>query len=926
MVSNYAKGKPLPLARYTLENDVKHAFSQPARGRWSLAPRALDGKAGPPEGAFYLLDTNTSVNGQAVDYSLRKGQTREILLVADLKKLGNPKPGEPREYEIKLLDDSGKTVAEHRFALERSDQRAFVEMALLDHAGNTLQAYDELRHPAGSLPVIDLSGNRQDISEDVPGRRVLFGLRLANRCDDGAGYADWRVSLDDPAGTGILNGDGVYCPLDAFVVADGQSGTLPDDPDADKRETALTVELDPRGPQFDRREPSLDLPLRVEFDKYEDGKAGAKKTLSWQITVRLALRHVPARRVLAIDFGTSAIAAVYDTDETLQVLPLARQVKSEGSTLSQHFEYPNPYFLSADASLASALGQPMRPNDSKFLDLPADANAAFKDAKTIIPSLKMLLVRNYLNLPINPRKYPYIDNKGTIENRVDQRPPLDEVLHGVFEQLRDTYINPSLGGLSPYTYLVATHPNTYTEVERRRFRKILQEIFAGQSAFHQLYEDNIHLLGESDAVLNYYLLHAASYHAANNSKLLEKETVFIWDIGAGTLDMTLATVERERQSDGGLAPKRIIIHDRYGVEAAGNLLTECIVRDLDQYLYQNIGDAYVLPLVKHDELPPRQTKTDEELFHAMAPLRTQIEQYKRALGAGKVTTATIQLAGSEYSRQYGSPISWQDTHLTDYKQLSDIKVAVGGNVDWIPNSNGEFISAFVQRVAESEVKMFLENAKDKKGTPIASIDTVIISGRTSLWPGLLERLRQTLPDVGAWIPLTQIGNHTQDGSRTLKNAVVSGAVFSQTRWKDIEREAPAIFGRYAIRYERNGKDDWHCVDLPESGEKELDMPNARICQVGISHAGRFKVEFEFPLNSVTAQKDSRLWLKMSPNKDKEKGGFRCSIKNAAGSEIIVTEETAGTMKPQRDIEVWPLTTFQLPFLEAGRIAPANKVL
>jgi len=934
--AHYGKGHLLPLVGYVLENRVAHAFSEPAQGLWLLSPRALDGKA-LAAGAFYLVDmdepADSRVKQSAIDYALRKDAKKKLGLVADLKALGNPLPNEIRQYEIKLIDQDGITVAEHRFALERSDQRTFIQMALLDHARNTVQEYDELRPPpSDSLPFVDLSGTVQNISEDVTGRRVLFGLKLANRCEEGAGHVDWRVLLDDPAGGGNLTGEGVECRLDAFEVDDQAEGTLYDDSDKARRETVLTVALDPSGPQFDQRESWLDLPLCVVFDKYEDGEKGNKQTLSWKTTVRLALRHVPPRRVLAIDFGTSAIAVAYTADEEPQFLPLAGQVVKKLSTLSQHLEDNNPALLSADANLAGSQNLPLRPNIPNYLDLPAIADKVVKDVGTAIPSLKMLLVRNYRYLPINPGHYPYTDEQGNIENRVNHRPLLDEVLLGVFEKLRDDYIKPSFAGLLPYTYLVATHPNTYTTVERSRFEEILKTVFVGQSPYHQLYAENVHLLGESDAVLNYYLLHAARYQKAQGRELAGEETVFIWDIGAGTLDMTLATIQREALTGGGWEIKKISIHDRHGVEAAGNRLTECIVRDLDQYLYENIGDAYILPLVKRDDRPfPRvpQDKTSESLFKAMHPLRLQIEKYKRVLVSGNTDTK-IQLYGSAYDSlegEGGSLISLSKEHYDVYRTLADLEVTTKKSISWQPSIEAPFVSAFVKRVAESEVKSFVDNVIDARGEPIRRIDTVIVSGRTSLWPKLLDRLKGSLPDVGTWIQLQDINNPKHDPSKMLKNAVAAGAVIGQTRWQaSIERDAPAIFGRYAICYERDSKEDWRYVDLPDNKTQDLNMPNASICKIGIRHAGRFKVAFEFSLRWVAATGNSKLKITMSTNSADQKGSFRCHIENTDGHALKVDERIAATMKPHRPITVWPLTSFQLEFLTPDEIASVETEL
>ena len=769
--------------------------------------------------------------------------------------------------------------------------------------------------PKNKVYVCDCTNDEITISsEGLSAPLTLTILKLTNRCQiqNGHGHADWKLEIvggeDDDA---ILSGDGVKCPRKAIsVLAENHggeniwSGRINDDPEPARHQASLSIRVDPKHLQFSSEQSRLTLTFNLHCELFPDGaKAPSSKTLTWTLEYVFALRHIPDDRVLAIDFGTCAIAVAFAEGETIRTLPLAGKVVSPGSCVSQHLEN-SLYYLSADSTLAvydnPASNDKYRPpKDGNYLVLPAevgvDINPVYVRGETYFQSLKTLLMRGCERLPVMVNRYPYRTEKGKLEKK--EQPPLDEVLRGVFKDIMDNYIKKVLDDQEEsYNYLVVTHPNTYSAIERTAMKRIL-EVFVSEDKYHNLYRSNIHLLSESDAVLYYYVLNAEKLRGIGPEAVPNEEIVLIYDIGAGTLDLTLAHIKRPLTSRGALGKPEITILDRHGVEAAGNMLTECIARDLHEYLNTTHKVAYKYQIVQDELQAPAQRTA--ELTKQVLELRMEIERYKRCLA--QPGNLGIQLHGGKTSR-----IKW----LIDPDELakpldSELTTDGTGEYFWQPDKPGQHVKDFITQVTQFEVELFMH----EKPIP----NTVIVSGRTALWPGLLDRLKQTLPTVTTWIDFAQ-------QPEVMKNAVSEGAVFSQTRWKNSAIiKSPAVFGNYVLRYEVS-KNNWHDELLPHNKPVSVELDNTYKCYVGIQNGKRFKVLFDLIPKKLMAKDGKSLTFTMRPT---DNGDFRCDIVTEANVTHMVTQENAAEWRIPRNVDFWPLTQMHLHKLTSSIAKPEN---
>ena len=134
--------------------------------------------------------------------------------------------------------------------------------------------------------------------------------------------------------------------------------------------------------------------------------------------------------------------------------------------------------------------------------------------------------------------------------------------------------------------LVLTVPNTYTPYNIDTIRRIARETLSS------LYPEYLKLVSESDAVACYYLLHRDTFFKSEvmtderRNRLMKHENILVYDMGAGTLDLTLFSIECTRSGQ-----TVIDIKSKMGVNIAGNYLDYTIAEILVDLYEQTVKDA-----------------------------------------------------------------------------------------------------------------------------------------------------------------------------------------------------------------------------------------------------------------------------------------------------------------------------------------------
>lgn len=316
---------------------------------------------------------------------------------------------------------------------------------------------------------------------------------------------------------------------------------------------------------------------QISFDYFID-ETGLQSPQQQQFThfdgtVVFNLEIEPQREWLGVDFGTSAVVALYGNSLDLQTarsnaqnyLKDLKTIKSKGLKEAYKGKDSNLYSATDEELFINSkivLGDNFpsgEENVRQFSDYPRgrilfSPGDQFTYSK-LLPSLKSLM--GYTEVPCL---------------LVADRPLVDKVYEMAYKQLFNLYLS-QVSGNRTVEKIVMTYPNTFAAKHVALLKKLAKECLP------TLREDYIITVSESDAVAFRYLMKRNEF--INNASDDLDKGVLIYDMGAGTLDITYFTNIVEN------GVRQIDIKGKFGISKAGNyldyVLAEIVVDIFDQH-------------------------------------------------------------------------------------------------------------------------------------------------------------------------------------------------------------------------------------------------------------------------------------------------------------------------------------------------------
>lgn len=536
----------------------------------------------------------------------------------------------------------------------------------------------------------------------------------------------------------------------------------------------------------------------INHNHFEEYKKSFQHTYVWNLFQR------PNKEWLCVDYGTSAIVCMYD-NKVVDLKAVKDKLFSKDSKYKSLYEKDefevNSKFLSSDILLHDCSG-----NDDKVSSLCTEQSSLTEYSKLAvclsptssllntfgrnqIPCLKLLIGHEFLpqaeayhdlNIP-----YFRMDDCGKISKIMADDAfkneeknsilKIDNVFKEAYNTLLRYYVKPSIENVERVNKLVITYPNTYTPVHINMLKSIVSEVFPS------IRPGYLKFVGESDAVAAFYMKHWAEYHE-KGADMFCNENVLVYDMGAGTLDLTLFT----KRYDGKTGVFNVEFLSKIGTTKAGNYLDSLIARIL------------VKSKLFGDKLIRLSRTVKDEDFDDILALKNSVRKNKMLLDGN------LSKKLSFYIKQ------------NEPKQISESKIV-----------QDEIFTKYLKQVTEDIIDNLLRSCCVEDDF---KINTIIMSGRACKLRPLQEKLQTLVKNQSHFrnanvIVLDEpVNGRVNNECSILKSAVCEGAITCCNLFGDkkskVKIYSKRLYANYGITFKSLGGRR-HYVQLIGVGEIPL---------------------------------------------------------------------------------------------------------
>lgn len=567
-----------------------------------------------------------------------KGQVIPCVEERNLKTqtLKNGKATMVRAYDIFLDVDKIKNPMEEiaKYTISCDCEYKYSYEGVFKPMSPVVQPVDILKDKQGTELLVNVayrdneikSGN--DNSWNVPkieftASNLTYPVKfyLRNKATDisraGAGLviSNLQIRSITPGNVVLFDKNQATCPISQVVTLNGQ------DPMIETRQgivvangedsmTSFSINFTPQDIYTIRCEGNkiynFTIETIVEFDYMEDsdGLGNAEKKhfkgiVSWNLFKK------PNPEWLCLDYGSSAIVCYYGKGSDSQLINL-REARTKVYQQAKKDTEKNPNgfddeeikdnieqktsFLPSDILLhdvkdAKATGlcsqldnkSEIRYNSMAVILSPTE-KLSVVNFRRQLPCLKVLMGNKFLpkNDHYNQFRYYYMDGGTLKEGTASELRETQYSLLQIDNIFKETYFTLFHYFVQDETILeqankiVLTYPNTYTPRNLMTLKNIVTDTLPCIR--------EVQFVSESDAVAAYYMDHWTDYHS-DDDDIMKDENILVYDMGAGTLDVTYLTKRYDKKTD------------KYVLEISGKIGTGCAGNYLDHVIAQSLYDV-----------------------------------------------------------------------------------------------------------------------------------------------------------------------------------------------------------------------------------------------------------------------------------------------------------------------------------------------
>lgn len=331
--------------------------------------------------------------------------------------------------------------------------------------------------------------------------------------------------------------------------------------------------------------------------------------------------------------------------------------------------------------------------------------------------------------------------------------------------------------------LALTIPNAFNSVHKQQLENIIYDnikTIAKPYTFNGKKYSHLSFISESDSVLYSYIYNKIRGGNADKGD----EYIFVYDMGAGTLDITYAKCSYEFNNQHILTCRSVEILGRSGINKAGNYI--------DYLLGEIIQD-----LLKDND---QKIKIEETLTKQDNPdLRKILKSYLR----NSVKTSLNNDTQSKIPCKY-----YDDNNQLQTLTLQDVEITGIKNILIGDIINHKEFKKFVDDCTTNLLTDFRSVYGDKDAL---TVNTVVVSGRSVEINAIRQKIRQFFGDNVSYCRIDgrdfdgNNDNNNNNNGRTLKTAVAEGAL-AYMDYEQNKTENRPIYGHYGIIYKNPNGD------------------------------------------------------------------------------------------------------------------------
>lgn len=266
----------------------------------------------------------------------------------------------------------------------------------------------------------------------------------------------------------------------------------------------------------------------------------------------------------SLDLGTTGIVvAKWNADNSDETIPI--ELRDEDDPIEKEATIVSSKTILKDYSEEGFAECVVRPN---ILELKQKATFVLVPSKFLVGQARIPFSRSYKQRYKNGIR---INQKNISWGKIEPKLVLQHTYGKIFDMVDNDC-------KKRIRKLIVTYPNTYTPSALFWLRNSIIPSEEGESIsrlFPLLTHNNLHFIPESDAVVAFYVNQEINKIAS----MKDNENIIIYDMGAGTLDLSYVHIENQKR--GGKTKRNATILKRIGIPIAGEFFSYLLYKQLE---------------------------------------------------------------------------------------------------------------------------------------------------------------------------------------------------------------------------------------------------------------------------------------------------------------------------------------------------------